>query len=169
MRRTQWRKVCIDWLFSDKLSTRHIFPGLVPLPARRWTMDHLRFRFFPSLIWIPVPRTRKVVLTTLFKSIKLMLNALGFNSAECTGVLESPEQNSQERGSSGIAVCFGGSDDKEFTFNAEDPGSIPGSGRFLGGGNGSPLQYSCLGNPTDRRAWLAIVHGMAKSQTGLHN
>ena len=44
-------------------------------------------------------------------------------------------------------------------------GSIPGSGRSPGGGNGSPLQYSCLGNPMDRGAWWAAVHGVAKSQT----
>ena len=36
--------------------------------------------------------------------------------------------------------------------------SIPGLGRSRGGGNGSPLQYSCLENPTDRGAWWAIVH-----------
>ena len=44
-------------------------------------------------------------------------------------------------------------------------GSILGSGRFPGGGNGNLLQYSCLGNPMDRGAWQAIVHGVAKSQT----
>ena len=44
-------------------------------------------------------------------------------------------------------------------------GLIPGSGRSPGGGNGSPLQYSCLENPMDRGAWQAIVHGVAKSQT----
>ena len=44
-------------------------------------------------------------------------------------------------------------------------GSIPGSVRFCGGGNGSSLQYSCLGNPTDRGAWWAIVHGVARSWT----
>ena len=38
-------------------------------------------------------------------------------------------------------------------------GSIPGSGRAPGGGNRNPLQYSCLGNPMDRRAWRATVHG----------
>ena len=48
-----------------------------------------------------------------------------------------------------------------------DTGSIPGSGRSPGEGNGNPLQYSCLGNPTDRRAWRVIVHGMAKSRTQL--
>ena len=48
-----------------------------------------------------------------------------------------------------------------------DAGSIPGLGRFPGGGNGNPLQYSCLKNPTDRGAWQVTVHGVAKSQTGL--
>ena len=43
-----------------------------------------------------------------------------------------------------------------------DKGSIPGSGRSLGGGNGNILQYSCLGNPMDRGAWQARVHGFAK-------
>ena len=47
----------------------------------------------------------------------------------------------------------GGSDGKESACNAGDPGSIPGSGRSLGEGNGNPLQYSCLENPMDRGAW----------------
>ena len=41
-------------------------------------------------------------------------------------------------------------------------GSIPGSGRSLGEGNGTSLQYSCLGNPMDRGAWQATVHGAHK-------
>ena len=44
-------------------------------------------------------------------------------------------------------------------------GSIPGSGRSPGAGNGNPLPYSCLENPVDRGAWRATVHGVAKSQT----
>ena len=63
----------------------------------------------------------------------------------------------------------GGSDCKESACNAGDPGSIPGSGRSPGEGNGNPLQYSCLGNPTDREAWQAIIHGVAKSWTQLSN
>ena len=47
--------------------------------------------------------------------------------------------------------------------NAGDAGSIPGSGRSPGGGNGNPFQYSYLGNPMDRGAWWATVHGVAKS------
>ena len=45
-----------------------------------------------------------------------------------------------------------------------DTGSVPGSGRFPGEGNGNPLQYSCLENSMDRAAWQAIVHGVAKSR-----
>ena len=51
---------------------------------------------------------------------------------------------------------------KEFTCNAGDWGSIPGSGRSFGEGNGNPLQYSCLGNRMDRGAWWAIVHGVTR-------
>ena len=43
-----------------------------------------------------------------------------------------------------------------------DTGSVPGSGRSPGEGNGNVLQYSCLGNPIDRRAWRATVHGFAE-------
>ena len=46
--------------------------------------------------------------------------------------------------------------------NAGNEASIPWSGRSPGGGNGNPLQYSCLGNPLDRGAWWAIVHGVTK-------
>ena len=47
--------------------------------------------------------------------------------------------------------------------NAGDMGLILESGRFLGEGNGNPLQYSCLGKPMDREAWCAARHGVAKS------
>ena len=46
--------------------------------------------------------------------------------------------------------------------DARDTGSIPGLGRSPGGGNGNPLQYSCLEDPMDRGAWWAIVHGVTK-------
>ena len=46
-----------------------------------------------------------------------------------------------------------------------DVGSVPGSGRPTRGGNGNPLQYSCLESPMDRGGWWTTVHGVAKSQT----
>jgi len=56
---------------------------------------------------------------------------------------------------------------KESACNAGDPGSVPGSGRSPGDGNGYPLQYSCLDNPMDRETWKAIIHGVAEIQTQL--
>ena len=61
----------------------------------------------------------------------------------------------------------GGSVVKESACDAGDTGSITGSGRSLGEGNGNPLQYSCLGNAMDRGAWRAAVHGLANSRTWL--
>ena len=51
--------------------------------------------------------------------------------------------------------------------NVRDAGSIPGLGRSPGGGNGNPLQCSCLENPMDRGAWQATVHRVSKSPTRL--
>ena len=56
---------------------------------------------------------------------------------------------------------------KDLSANAGEAGSIPESGRSPGGGNGNPLQYSCLENPMDRGAWWATVHRVTKSQTRL--
>ena len=61
----------------------------------------------------------------------------------------------------------GGSDGKESACNAGDLGSIPGSGRSPGEGNGNMLQYSCLQNSMDRGVWWSTVHGVAKSQIQL--
>ena len=51
---------------------------------------------------------------------------------------------------------------KESSCNTRDLGSIPGSGRSPGEGNGNLLQYSCLENPMDRGTWRATVHGVAR-------
>ena len=56
---------------------------------------------------------------------------------------------------------------RESTFNTGDKGLILGSGRFPGGGHGSPLQYSCLENPMDRGGWRAIIQRVTKSLTRL--
>ena len=58
---------------------------------------------------------------------------------------------------------------KESTCNTGDVGSIPRLGISPGGGNGSLLQYSCLGSSVDRRAWWTTVHRVAKGRTQLSN
>ena len=58
---------------------------------------------------------------------------------------------------------------KASAYNVGDPGSIPGSGRFPGEGNGNPLQYACLENSMVRGAWKATVHGVTKSWTRLRD
>ena len=56
-------------------------------------------------------------------------------------------------------LCFpGGSDGKESACNARDSGSIPGSGRSPGEGNGNPIQYYCLENSMEKGTWQATVH-----------
>ena len=61
----------------------------------------------------------------------------------------------------------GSSDGKASAYNARDLGSIPGSGRSPGEGNGNPLQYFCLENLMDGGAWCATVYGVAKCRTRL--
>jgi len=56
----------------------------------------------------------------------------------------------------------GGSVVKNPPANARDPSLIPGLGRSPGDGNGNRLQYSCQGNPMDKGAWWATVHGVTK-------
>ena len=63
----------------------------------------------------------------------------------------------------------GGSVVKNPSTNVGDVDSIPGLGRFPGGGNGNPFQYSCLENPIDRGGWQAMVHRVTKSQTWLND
>ena len=85
------------------------------------------------------------------------LNTVGKNKISLFLLILSSYYN--KLGFSGGAVV------KNLPANAgdtRDMGSIPGSGRSPGEGNGSPLQYSCLGNPIERRAWLATVYAATK-------
>ena len=75
-------------------------------------------------------------------------------------------QVSETTNKEGLTIMLpGGSDSKESTCNAGDPGSIPGSGRSPGEGHGNPLQRSCLENSMDRRDWWAPVCGVTESDT----
>ena len=71
-------------------------------------------------------------------------------------------KNTEKKCLSGLSWWLSG---KEFTCNVGDVGSVPGSGRSPGGGNGNPLQDSCWENSKDRGAWQATVHGVAVSYT----
>ena len=72
--------------------------------------------------------------------------------------------NAYSQASCGLPWCLSS---KASTCNAGVTGSIPGLRRFPGERNGNPLQYSCMGNPMDRGAWRAIVHGITKNRTQL--
>ena len=74
-------------------------------------------------------------------------------------MLTSQTELSSHRNPEGFS---GGSVIKNPPTDARDTGSIPGSGRAPGEGNGNPLQYSCLRNPMDRGAWWATAHGVSK-------
>ena len=65
--------------------------------------------------------------------------------------------------------CLSGKESASNAGATGDADSILGSGISPEGGDGNPLQYSCLENPLDRGAWQATVHGVAKSQTQLSN
>ena len=77
------------------------------------------------------------------------------------------EPMSPESPSGFLTTGLGGSDSKDSACNTGGQGSIPESGRSPGEGNGYPLQYSCLGNTMDRRAWQPIQSMWSRSQTWL--
>ena len=93
---------------------------------------------------------------------------LKFSAANCStkSVWIFPIHKRDKRSILLLSVSFkgfpGGSVVKNPLANAGDAGSIPGSGRSSGEGNGNPLQYSCLENFMDRGAWWAIGHGVAR-------
>ena len=71
-------------------------------------------------------------------------------------ILPNPNFLSANEKNNRVDMKFNGSDSKESACNAGDLGSVPGSGRSSGEGNGNSLQYSCLENSRDRGAWQAI-------------
>ena len=103
----------------------------------------------------------------------LRVNWSGFGIPDTLVALHSWAEWLQQPEDSPLRKSFscwsGGSDGKEYACNVGNSGSIPGSGRSPGegNGNGNPLQYSCLEDSLDRSTWWAIVYGVAKSQTWL--
>ena len=109
-----------------------------------------------SALPIPPPTS----LSTRFLWVFPVHQARALVSVTCTS-------RSQRRERPGHFPFPGGSDGKESAGKAGDPGSVPGSGRSPGEGNGTPLQYSCLENSMDRGALRASVHQAAKGLTRL--
>ena len=103
-----------------------------------------------------------------------LLNSLHSLSVTSWNILQDNKCLHQETLPAGLIVHWylcsgfpGGAVVKNPPASAGDAGSIPGSGRSPGGGNGDPFRYSCLENPMDRGPWWAAVHGVAKSWTQL--
>ena len=82
------------------------------------------------------------------------------NMPQSEGSLETGQSIVEGGGASQVALVV-----RNPPANARDMGSVPESGRSLGGGHGNPLQHSCLENPMDRRLWQPTVYGVAKSWT----
>ena len=101
--------------------------------------------------------------------VSLKLSSLGLGLDEVPGMQNSQPQFSPEKSLLKIQDFPSGSDGKASAYNAGDLGSIPGSGRSPGEGNGNPLQYSCSENPMNGGPWQATVHRVAKSRTQLSN
>ena len=92
---------------------------------------------------------------------------MGFSRQEYWSGVPLPAEVGGTQMKRNFVYLSGGSDTEESTCNAGDMGSVPGSGRSPGGGNGNPLQCSCLENPRDGGAWWAAVYGVAQSRTRL--
>ena len=144
------------WSFSFIVSPSDDYSGLIS-----FRMDWLDLS--------AVQGTLKSSPTPLFKSINS--SALNFlYSPTLTSVHDYWENHSFDktdlcsllgpiRGTVGLLRWLSG---KESARNAEDPSSIPGSGRTPGEGNSNPLQFSCLENSMDRGTWRATVHGVSE-------
>ena len=114
------------------------------------------------------PATQAYFLPTITRVVQALEGVNGLRLSLHQGPMPPSQLHSLR---APLACGFpGGSDDKEPACKCrrrKRHGSIPGSGRSPGEGNGNPFQYSCLENSTDRGGWQAIVHGVTKSWTQL--
>ena len=130
----------------------------------------------PGLDWGALERRTVFLAQTRKSRREVPTSCFGSSSLHCR--LHSPKWRVSVRPQSSKPCLFvsswrardgwGRSVVTDLPANAEDAGSIPGSGRS-GQGNSNPLQYSCLGNPMDRGAWRTTAHQVANSRTWLSN
>ena len=117
---------------------------LVKNPPAMWEI------WVPFLGWEdPLEKGKATHSSILAWRIPWTIQSLGSQRVGCTERLSVSLSGTLE-GASQVALVVSLSASAE---DVRDAGSIPGWGRSLGGGNGNPLQYSCLENPMDRGAW----------------
>ena len=157
-RTLEWGAISFSSAWKWKVKVKSL--SRVRLPATPWTAAHqappsmgFSRQEYCSRVLSPSPSHPSRLWKCLFMFRYFSLSLFFFFLLSCMAYAGFP----------------GGSVVKNLPAELETEGSIPGSGRSPGGGNVNPLQYSCLGNPMDRGAWQAIVHGVAKSWTQLSN
>ena len=137
-------------------------------PGKRqlWRKSARRARRAPASAQNDKPRRRR---EKLHKAEPRMTRSCKMNCAQ--NQLRGPSTAALSRGTASMGFPAGAAVNSPPASegDARDAGSVPRSGRPPGGGNGNPLQYSCLGNPMDRGACWATVLGVAKIQTQLSN
>ena len=128
---------------------------------------YLKKQFLKMMIWMTIVCSSLVTSPNEFISLRIHISIRGWTLIDfplfewlshimitVTRKMDFPNSSAGKE-----SACNAG--------DTGDAGSLPGLGRSPGGGNGNPLQYSCLKNPKDRRAWWVPVQRLAKSQTWL--
>ena len=152
-------------------SVNNIEPNAEKLTSILWLERH-KFKCYPSS-----PSLGEKMRCKEMKCREVILNSwhllLSRQLLVCKQFAETivPEVDTQSKGLTSLTVLWrdfpGGPAVKNPPVQAGDVGLIPESRRSPGEGNGKPLQYSCLGNPTDRGAWRATVHEVARTRHNL--
>ena len=150
-------------LFHHLITSSSGLQGRTLRGGRRWAIGTTPCRHLSAVSAVswcshvkPGPRVK--VMCRLFYMAPQWRTCLTYIFCRLSGIIQVPNNIV------GLPWLLSG---KESACNAGDPGSVPGLRRSSREGNGYPLQYSCLGNPMDRGARWATVHGIANSWTRL--
>ena len=158
-----WVELCVGWIESTTTAAKSFQscptlcdtldgspPGsTVPGILQARTLEWVAISFSSAWRWKEKVKSLSCVrlLATPWTAAHQAPPSMGFSRQEYWSGVPLPSLTPHKNG-----FC-GGSDGKESAYNVGDAGSIPGSGRSPGEGNGTPLQYSCLENPMDGGAW----------------
>ena len=152
--------------FKSKLKPTPVFLGFpCGLAGKEFCLQWGRPGFNPWVGKIPWRRERlPVQYSGLENSMNCIIHGVSKNQTRLSDFKKQKREGLYIRWKVGFR---GGSDSKQSACKSGDLGPIPGSGRSSGG-HGNPLQYSCLGNPMDRGAWWATVHGVDTTEWLTH-